>query len=462
VWADAPLEVTVAAFPDPALAVGNGDVVTLTLTYSNTGTAVLPQLTFNGSDTGGVNLSNAPQTATNIPAGGNGTLTLLGTVTGNGTVNLTLSDSYHRPYAMGIYSYTVDTVPPISLSLALAYAGPLTNTIVVNANDVSAIASMEVEVDDGLGLFSLLATQTVSCTPSSGSGNGFVCPWQPSSVTEGQSFTLRTRATDIHGNTSGWSDPITVIGDINPPTLQLSTGTLSALSDDQINQKETGLTGTLTDNRRAVRTEVCLAETITMTTCVVGEVKPDNTWAATLPNTYDGVTRTLAVVGFDAAGNASTPYTQEVWLDTVAPVISTTVQPGYVQLITGTVQSFTLGKVVDASLLANARVLMILPDGSLMAVPGTVTGNDWVVGYEFAQVGIYTAVLQLRDGAGNLSVSEVWRFRVDYDPTAVTLSHLALRSDVATTPALLLLVALWLGLLTALFWWRHTHQRRQV
>lgn len=48
VWVHAQIEAAVAAYPDPALKVGAGDTITLTLTYSNTGTASLPQLTLDG------------------------------------------------------------------------------------------------------------------------------------------------------------------------------------------------------------------------------------------------------------------------------------------------------------------------------------------------------------------------------------------------------------------------------
>ncbi|MBK9049492.1 MAG: hypothetical protein IPL78_00830 [Chloroflexi bacterium] len=54
VWANAQIEAAIAAYPDPAMKVGVGDTITLTLTYSNTGTAALPQLTVNGAGSGGV------------------------------------------------------------------------------------------------------------------------------------------------------------------------------------------------------------------------------------------------------------------------------------------------------------------------------------------------------------------------------------------------------------------------
>jgi hypothetical protein len=114
-------------------------------------------------------------------------------------------------------------------------------------------------------------------------------------------------------------------------------------------------------------------------------------------------------------------FTQTLWLDTVSPVISTTVAPDYIQMIGGTVVTFTSGMAVDASGLMSATVVMLLPNGNSTIVNGTLNGNTWQVGYEFTLIGDYEAVLILTDSAGNRRYSPIWQFEVGSDPTMVRL-----------------------------------------
>jgi hypothetical protein len=447
VWADAAIEAAIAVYPDSIVKVGAGDTITLTLTYSNTGMALLPQLTLDGTGSGGFVVNNGPQTATNIPPGGSGTVTLLGTVNANGTVAVTLADSYHRPYALGTFDYTLDTTAPVSITIALDYMGSLTNTIKAMAEDESPLATIEVEIDDGLP-FGPTGIQIVTCVPGSGAANAFECNWNAGAVTDGHSYTLRGRATDIHGNVSGWSSPITVIGDATVPVLAIGTETQTALSDNKLGGHELVLDGTVVDERAAATTQVCLTETITITTCYTGPVlpAPDNTWSLALPGNYNGITGTLSIVGFDKAGNPSSPFTQTVWLDTISPVISTTVAPDYIQMIGGTVVTFTSGTTVDASGLMSATVVMLLPNGNSTIVNGTVNGNTWAVGYEFTLIGDYEAVLLLTDGAGNRRYSPIWQFEVGSDPTVVRLLGLNVVNGQAHLPALAVTLLLLSGL----------------
>lgn len=418
VWADAPLDIALTADPDPAALVGVGDVISLTLTYSNTGTAALPQLTLSGTDTGGVNLSNAPQTAVNIGAGMTGTLTLLATVNGDGTASVTVADSYHRPYALGTLTYTVDTSPPDDTLIALTYVGSLTNTIKTVAQDESPLASIEVEITGG-SLRQPMPTEIVICLPSSGTADSFSCAWRPGSITDGDEYTLRGRATDIHGNVSGWSDPVQVTADATAPVLALSAETQAALADGQLNQAElTDLAGTLTDERSPETVQLCLvAEEVE--TCATAKVLTDESWVLTLASTANGQTSTLSITGFDGAGNPSQPYTQTVWVDTVAPVIEQMDAPETVVLVPDTAVPFNSGTAEDASQLSAARVVMILPNGGSAAVDGTVTGNNWQVAYPFTQTGAYQAVLLLTDGAGNQRYSPIWEFWVDMQAVAM-------------------------------------------
>ncbi|MCB8990047.1 MAG: hypothetical protein H6665_05455 [Ardenticatenaceae bacterium] len=412
VWADARLETAVSAHPAPTTLVGAGDAITLTLTYSNTGTAVLPLLSVDGMAAGGV-VVMGPETAVNIPPGGAGAIALLGTVNGDGAVALTLADSYHRPYALETVTYTVDILPPQQVTATLDFVGTLTNTIIASGEDESPLGLVEVEVDDGL--LSPQTTQIVSCVPGSGAADAFVCDWNAGAVTDGHSYTMRARAADAHGNLSAWSDPITVIGDATPPVLDISAAAQNALSDGQLNDAEMALDGTLMDERTAVSVQACLTQMIlgeAVDACNTASVLSDDSWSLSLPGSYDGVTATLSIVGYDGAGNPSNVFTQTVWLDTAVPVIDEFVTPDFVQMVGNDPALFASGTVTDSSGLTAVRAIIILPDNSSMAVDGAANGDAWEASYLFTQGGDYQAVVLLTDGAGNWRFSQVWSFTV--------------------------------------------------
>ncbi|NUM43532.1 MAG: hypothetical protein HUU38_02415 [Anaerolineales bacterium] len=414
VWADTQLDTAITSNPAPTTLVGAGDTITLTLTYSNTGTATLPQLTFDGISGGGITLTNNPQMIANVPPGGTGTLTLLGTVSGDGSVSLTLADSYHRPYALGDFTYTMDSAAPEAVEVTLDYVGTLTNTISVTSDDESPLSLVEVEINDGL-LSGPQAIQIVTCVPGSGTGDAFVCDWDAGVVTDGHSYTMRARAADVHGNTSAWSAPITVIGDATLPTLTISTATQNALSDGQLNRNEMTFDGTLVDERTAVSVQACITQIILgeeVDTCNTTFVLSDDSWSLSLPGVYNGVNATLTIVGFDGAGNPSNLVSQTVWVDTVAPVMDEFVTPILVNVVGNDPALFANGTVFEASGLATVQAIMILPDGSSVLTDGTVNGNAWEVSYLFAQGGAYEAVVLLTDDVGNQTFSEVWTFSV--------------------------------------------------
>ena len=77
-----------------------------------------------GWRTGGVALSNGAQVANNLAPATTVTLRLNGTVNGDGSLGLTLADSYHRPYPLETLTYTVDATPPVSVTLAISAVTP--------------------------------------------------------------------------------------------------------------------------------------------------------------------------------------------------------------------------------------------------------------------------------------------------------------------------------------------------
>ena len=359
VWADAQLEVTVTADPAAGALLGPGDSVNVTVTVRNAGSAALPSLTVGGTATGGLSLTNAPQSTANLAPSATVGLVLNATAAGDGSLALTLADSYHRPYALTTLAYTVDSAAPISVSVAITTARPFTNTVLGFAQDASPLGLFEVEVSGGGG------TQVIACPVTGQAAGSVACAWNPGAVAGGATFSLRARAADVHGNTSGWSAAVPVVIDATPPQLALSAATVAALSDGRLNARELALSGTLTDTVAAGDAQLCTDDA--NTSCTAQSVLPDSSWSLSAPSLGDGVTTTLAFTGYDLAGNASQALTETVIIDTVAPVLgATTLNPGAFTGATAALLGY--GTVTDGGGVAAVQLYVVRPDGSSTVV----------------------------------------------------------------------------------------------
>ena len=397
VWADAQLEITVAAAPAPGQLIGVGDAISVTVAVQNGGTANLPQLTVNGAASSGVSLSNTPQTATNIPVSGTAQLTLNGTVNADGMLALILSDSYHRPYQLEALTYQVDVTPPINVSVAISYANPGSNIAIGFATDESSIGQFDLEVNG-------------SITPCVAADSGYQCVWDAGGAAAGSVFTLRGRATDVHGNV-GWSSALPVVVDGTAPQLTLSAASLNALSDGRLSDKERALTGTLTDDLAAATAELCSVDA--SSNCSNGSVLPDSSWTLFASALGDGVTTTLSFVGYDVAGNASQVTTATVVMDSVAPQFGpTTINQGV--FISNTAVLLGYGTVTDGGGVAGVQMYIVRPDGSSTIAPAVLDGTAWTGNFLFDQVGIYQVIAVATDLAGNKAVQVVGEVTAQY------------------------------------------------
>lgn len=88
------------------------------------------------------------------------------------------------------------------------------------------------------------------------SADTYSCLWDVGGAAEGTSFTLRVRATDVHGNES-WSAASLVQVDDTPPQLSFSAATVAALSVNRLGVAELALTGSLTDTLAGKSAELC-------------------------------------------------------------------------------------------------------------------------------------------------------------------------------------------------------------
>ncbi|MCB0111831.1 MAG: hypothetical protein KDE53_38165, partial [Caldilineaceae bacterium] len=415
VWADAQLAVAIAANPSPDQLVGVGDTMRVTVTVQNVGSAPLPQLTIAGTTSGGVALGSGPQVAANIPVSGTAQLLLTGAVNGDGTLALTLADSYHRPYQLETLAYTVDNTPPINVSVVISAANPGKNIAIGFAEDDSAIGQFALEVNG-------------AAVPCVGAGVGYLCEWDAGNASEGSSFTLRGRATDVHGNV-GLGNNLSVQVDATLPILTLSAASQTALSDGRINNRERTLTGTLTDNVAGASVQLCSDDGTSR--CSAQAVAPDNSWTLLAPALGDGVTTTLTIVGYDLAGNGSQPLSQPVIVDSVNPQLTlTSLNPGTV--LSSTAVLLASGTVTDGGGVAAVRVYLVKPDGSSTIVPATLSGTNWSVPYYFDQTGDYQAVAVATDLAGNRGTLVLGTFTADAMPGLAVLTTHVVGSGVVT------------------------------
>lgn len=410
IWADTQLNVTVTSNPAASALVGVGDTLGVTVTVQNVGSAPLPQLTVGGATSGGVALSNAPQVATNLPPSGTVTLRLDGAINGNGTLALTLADSYHRPYTLETLTYTVDTTPPINVSLVMSVANPGGNLALGFAEDDATVERFDLEVNGTLS----------ACTAA---GGAYQCAWEAGNAAAGSSFTLRGRATDVHGN-AGWSNPLAVVVDNTLPQLTLSPATVAALSDGRLSAAEGTLTGTVTDNLAADAAQVCTSTATT--TCTRDNVLPDGSWTLVTPDLGDGVTTTLAFVGYDVAGNAIAPLTATLLVDTVAPKFGPTTVDASGPLLTAS------GAITDGDRVARVQLYLLLPDGDSTIVTGTVSGTSWAVQYPFTQAGLHQVLAVATDRAGNQATQVMGEVEAQQIQQTVTLTVNVVGSGVVT------------------------------
>ncbi len=421
VWDDTLLDVVVTADPASDQPVGVGDTVSVTVQATNIGSASLPSLQIEGVTSGGVSLNNSPQVASSIVPSGTVALTLNGTINGDGEVALKLTDSYHRPYLLQTLNYQVDVTPPINVTVVVTSVNPGLNTIFGSAEDESAIARFDLEVNGTL----------YPCVAANG---GFACAWDAGNAPENSTFNLRGRATDAHGNV-GWSNPVVATVDGTAPTLSLSAATLAALSDGRLNNAERTLAGALSDNVAPDHARLCLDDGTAA--CTSELVAPDNSWTLFAPALGDGVTTTLTFVGYDLAGNASQPTTATVLIDSVGPQFGpTTINQSL--YISRSATLFGYGTVTDGGGVATVQTLVVRPDGSSALAAAQRNGTNWAGSFLFDQVGIYQIVMVATDRAGNKAVQvlgEIDALFAEIPPDYNTLTVLLVGNG-SVTPSL--------------------------
>jgi hypothetical protein len=204
------------------------------------------------------------------------------------------------------------------------------------------------------------------------------------------------------------------------------------------------LAGLLTDGGTPDYVRVCVNDGLERCSSVA--VRSDNSWQAAV-GSYDGVTATVQFVGYDAAGNTSTPISRTLFIDTVAPTIgtitlhNTDVSSTDVVIASGAVPSGV----------TQVAVQLVTPSGNVETIVATIANGSWTAGYAPAEPGAYNLVVRMTDAVGNAARKAAGSLVVNGQPTGVSLSAMTATLSLP----LLLVVAVLAALGMAVIWrWR--------
>ena len=207
--------------------VGNGDTVTYTLTFSNTGDAAANGVQVDLLTLGGLTLSGAATLILGDVAAQSGGSVVVTATVGVGQsaeLNAAISDDRHGTYDWIALHQRIDGIAPTAAIAAPAgLVAPATDVVVTGiVTDASAIDSVDLEI-------TTLPTGTVSTVACGGTDSVvWQCVW---SVGNAPAYTIRARATDVHGNVGNYGDPVALAVDAVLPTVAFDAASLAQLQD---------------------------------------------------------------------------------------------------------------------------------------------------------------------------------------------------------------------------------------
>ncbi|MCB0001512.1 MAG: cadherin-like domain-containing protein, partial [Anaerolineae bacterium] len=318
----------------------------------------------------------------------------------------------------------------------ISYVVPGVNFIVGSVADESGATDIEIEIT----LLPSGATTFVNCVDPTPEDSVWSCLWQPGDLSGLTGFDLRARASDRYGNQSGWSPIHHLIVDTSPPTVTLDATVDDFLADGFINGAELLWNGQATDDYEVSRVAVCTDATYN-TACQSASTSlpaPSVTWQYDFNSVLagDGISQTVSLHGFDAVGNRSvTPLVRTFIVDTVSPVITTTVPANVRSVLTPEETQTYSGTVGDGGGVALMTALVVPPDGVLRVEPVQLDGGDWSFTPLLDQLGEYLIQITATDLAGNVSSTGLFTLLISNRPPLVAGENYTTTADLELTVA---------------------------
>lgn len=416
--------------------VGNGSTIVYTVAYVNNGAETVNDVALDLTGTSTLNVA-ATLNLGDIAAGESGELTVSATVNGaaaaSAELQAALRDAQHGTYDWFWIQHDVDTAAPTNLTILqpISVTKGLTTTLYGTLVDASAVPTLTLEITPQPAG----AASVVTCIDATPEDGEWACTLDLGDLSAFGTLRVRVRATDEFGNTSGYSQPVTLTIDTTPPTVQLDATTMDALSDGFVNAAEGTLTGQVTDNLAAQSVRFCQIEVSGFERCRPSQsVRPNGTasgnWAISLAplDDQDGVTTTVRFVGQDAAGNSSLPISLTFRVDTVAPLstlrqISTTVHMSDYGAGSTTATPVLDGTATDGGAVDQIWVRLDMPNGDVgyQQADSSSRSVDWSFTPVLTQTGNYLLTVEVSDVAGNTRALAPVVLEVEMNATAVGL-----------------------------------------
>lgn len=400
------------------LPLGAGQTVTYTLRYANEGTQVATNVQVNLTVYGGLQLpgSNAINLGT-IPAGATGTFTFTGLVTGterSAELRAVVSDATHGDFDWLRAQHPIDRDPPTGLAIrspsAFVRSGNTTVSGIVE--DASGVREVRLEVQSFVGGTPTGALTVIPCPDASPRDGEWTCAWNVTPILGViPSFQLRAQATDLYGNVSGLTAPVTMLLDDVPPTVTLDGAVDQALADGVLTPGEFIFSGGVQDNLRASAAVICLTRAAGQS-CTEVNVQPGNTPSGTwdfAPPVFaaDGITETLSLFGRDGAGNPSlAPLTRIYEIDNLGPqvVVAAARRKILLSAYLASPTPVISGTVGDANGVQDMAVSVKDPTGQTVWHPLVRNGDRWSFTPSLTSaspLGLYVLRVYAWDGVGN-------------------------------------------------------------
>ena len=416
----------------------DGQEIAYTVYYRNGGSHTLESAWLDLSAVGALRLASNLLPLGNIPPGGGGTVTFGGTVdrsrsqAGLAAVLARLhaaTNGPDEPLEWLVAAHRVDRGAPEEMGLhqPSVLAGPEAGWLGGYARDESGVTQVELEVVGPSG-----ATSTLKCGVSDPATGGWSCPWDATAANNGvrpsndDEFTVRLRATDRFGQTSGWSTPHNVRVDAQPPTVTLAAEATGAYAGRLVRGSALRLLGETQDNAQVGTVTVCLdAES-----CEAADVSVPGAgasrwsqWVAA-DGALDYVTKTLTIRATDRLGNRMAQALElPVVFDNVAPLLEA--RQILAQVSLGSTETVLNGTVGDGGPDVTVSARVQSPNADTTRIATARAGATWWFDLPTDTPGQYALWVDAADLAGNVSTAGPFTVTVactDAAPAAIGLT----------------------------------------